>query len=74
MFGRRRDRMVDAAERIADALEELVELSRPKQVDVEAMMVEALEALKKTNPLFRLAFERTEQLLTEGDGDAPASR
>lgn len=57
--------------RIADALEELVELSRPKEVDVEKLMTEATQALRKTNPVFDMALGRVEQLqLKNGENDA----
>lgn len=63
--------------RIAVALEELVELSRPKPVDMEAVLVDATEALRKSNPAFDQAFSAIEEQMKlstqteQGKIDAP---
>lgn len=62
-------------ERIADALETLVELARPKQVNMEAMLREATEALCSTNPGFKKAFDMLNAMeLKQGDNANAVSR
>lgn len=56
-------RMAEALERIASALEVIVERTEPKPVDLEARMREAFDALKATNPAFRYAFEAVQKQL-----------
>ena len=68
--------------RIADSLEEIAEIMRPKPVDMTAVLAEAVEAMKQTNPAMKLAFDAMDRQAEkmklaageEENDDAPSTR
>jgi len=55
-------------DRIATALEEMLGDSRQaREVDVEGLMTQALEALRATNPIFNEAFKQIEARIEAGE-------
>ncbi len=61
------------AERIADALEEMLEIQREARdaaANPEAMIKLALDSLRKTNPVFEAAFTQIEEIMQSGENDA----
>jgi hypothetical protein len=55
-------------DRIATCLEEFLKDSREaRNIDVEQVMRDAMEALRNTNPVFALAFDAMQKQLEEGE-------
>lgn len=57
-------RIADNLDRIARSLEDSAAMTKEAvQVDPAKMFDDAIEAMKKSNPIMRAAFEQTEQLM-----------